>query len=221
VAHGTRYGAGNGVAGAVTGAAATSLGMPSIASYVELSQPRFADVVAGCHEPTVVVPLLLSTGYHIRHDLPSAVALARGEIRIAPPLGPDPVLAAAQVDRLREAGAHPGQPVVLVAAGSTDPAADDDLAAATELLASRWGSPVRRASLAGRGPRMAETVRPGDAVSPYLLAPGHFASLATRLGGAAGAAVVADPIGAHPLVVELTVRRARESLSHGRSLAAH
>jgi sirohydrochlorin ferrochelatase len=213
VAHGTRDVAGNRVAALLTAAAGSSLGIPSVTSYVELSEPRFADLIAGCDEPTVVVPLLLSTGYHVRHDLPSAVARASGAVRVAPPLGPDALLAAARVDRLLEAGAQVGQPVVLVAAGSADPAAADDLARAADLLASRWSAPVRRASLAGLGPRVGDVVRPGDAVSPYLLAPGHFATLAFSLAFAAGAAVVADPIGCHPLVVDLVMARARALLT--------
>jgi sirohydrochlorin ferrochelatase len=213
VAHGTRHPAGNRVAACVTEAAGIGLGVASVTSYVELSEPLFADVIAGCEEPVIVVPLLLSTGYHIRHDLPSAIARAPGAVGVAPPLGPDPLLAAAQVDRLREAGAHVGQPVVLVAAGSADPAADDDLAQAAQLLAARWRAPVGRASLAGRGPRVADVVRPGDAVSPYLLASGHFATLASSLACAAGAAVVAEPIGAHPLVVDLVMARASALLT--------
>jgi sirohydrochlorin ferrochelatase len=208
VAHGTRRAAGNRVAVLLTRAAGAGLGIPSVASYVELCPPLFADVVAATDEPTVVVPLLLSTGHHIRHDLPAALHRATGEIRAAPPLGPDPLLATAQAARLLEAGARPGQPVVLVAAGSTDPAAEADLVAAAELLGAQWGAPVRYASIAGRGPLLPQVVRSGDAVSPYLLAPGHFATRTVALCRAAGATLVAAPIGAHPRVVDLVIRRA-------------
>jgi len=157
-------------------------------------------------EAAVVVPLLLSTGYHVTVDLPRAVGGARVPVTLGASLGPDAALAAAQAERLREAGAAPGQPVVMVAAGSQDPAAMPDLERATALLAGAWDGPVTLATLGGPGLRPAEVARPGDAVSPYLLAPGHFAERARS--ESLGAAVVADVIGVHPAVVDLIVSRA-------------
>jgi sirohydrochlorin ferrochelatase len=206
VAHGTRHPTGNDVARAITAAAGARLGMPAVTAYVEISSPLFADVVAGLTEPAVVVPLLLSTGYHISVDLPRAVESASVEVRLGGALGPDPQLAVAQAERLREAGAIPGQRVVLVAAGSQDPAAMPDLEAAAVLLAEEWGGEVVLATLGGGGERPAEVVRPGDAVSPYLLSPGHFAERARD--ESLGATVVADVIGVHPAVVDLVVARA-------------
>ncbi|WP_418057408.1 sirohydrochlorin chelatase [Pimelobacter simplex] len=211
VAHGTRTAAGNEVARVITRVAGERLGWTATTSYVELCAPLFADVVGAATAPVVAVPLLLSTGYHLRQDLPAAVAAgARPDlVRLGPALGPDPHLAAAQVDRLRAAGALPGQPVVMVAAGSSDPAALDDLDHAAHLLAHAWGAPVRLATLSGRGPRLAEVVRRGDAVSSYLLATGHFHRRARHDALAAGACVVADVIGPHPRVAELVVDRVR------------
>ncbi len=207
VAHGTRHPTGNEVARAVTAAAGQRLGMPAVTSYVELSEPLFADVMAGLSEPAVVVPLLLSTGYHVTVDLPRAASSASVPVRLGSALGPDPQLAVAQAARLREAGAIPGQRVVLVAAGSQDPAAVPDLEGAVELLAQEWGGEVVLATLGGGGGRRpAEVVQPGDAVSPYLLAPGHFADRARE--ESLGASVVADVIGVHDAVVDLVVARA-------------
>jgi sirohydrochlorin ferrochelatase len=207
VAHGTRKPSGNAVTAALATAAGERLGLRAVATYVELCEPLFADVVAGSDEPAVAVPLLLSTGYHLRVDLPAAVEAAPA-VRLGPALGPDPLLAAAQVERLREAGARDGQPVVLVAAGSNDPGATRDIERAGRLLARSWGGPVRVAVLSGVGPRVADVVGPGDAVSPYLLAPGFFADRARDEAIAAGASVTADVIGAHDAVVELVCRRA-------------
>ena len=205
VAHGTRTGAGNRVAAELTAAAGRRLGLTAVASYVELCEPSLASVVRGSREPTVVVPLLLSTGYHLRHDLPRAVGTAPGRVVLGGGLGPDPLLAAAQADRLRAAGAVPGQPVVMVAAGSKDPLATRDLSAAARVLARVWGGPVSLATLAGPGARPVELVTPEHAVSPYLLAPGHFARRAAT--ESATSHHVADVIGAHPLVVDLVVAR--------------
>lgn len=207
VAHGTRSGEGNAVASALTSAAGLSLGVPSSVSYVELQQPPLASVLTSSPEPAVVVPLLLSHGYHTRVDLPASVAAATGPVWVAPPLGPSLLLAVAQAARLVEAGARPGQPVVLVGAGSRDAAASVDLAAAADLLRGVWGGPVRVATVTEGN--VLDVVRPGDAVSPYLLAPGFFARRVRELGLSAGAAVVADVLGAHPAVVSLVAERFR------------
>lgn len=211
VAHGTRTEAGNRVAAELTAAAGRRLGVRATTSYVELCEPLFADVIAVTEEPTVVVPLLLSTGFHLRQDLPRAVAAAThaSMVRLGGALGPDPLIAAAQVARLRAAGAVPGQPVVLVAAGSSDPAALDDLERAALLLGQAWGTPARLATLTGHGPRPDEVVQAGDAVSPYLLATGHFHRRARAEADAAGALVVADVLGPHPLLVDLICQRSR------------
>jgi sirohydrochlorin ferrochelatase len=217
VAHGTRDAAGNRVAAEVTAAAERRLGMTAVASYVELCEPSFASVVQGSREPTVVVPLLLSTGYHLRHDLPEAVAAAPGRVVLGSRLGPDPLLAAAQAERLRAAGSVPGQPVVMVAAGSNDPLAAGDLAAAARLLAEAWGGPVSLATLSGPGVRPAELVTPEHAVSPYLLSPGYFARRTSSESGVSGQ--VADVIGTHPLVVDLVVAHTSALLEGGRRSA--
>ena len=203
VAHGTRFAPGNEVARSLTTLAGARLGMPAVASYVELCAPSFDSVVAS-GEPSVVVPLLLSAGHHVRHDLGGGRAL-----------GPDPLLAAAQVARLAAAGATAGQPVVLVAAGSTDPLATRDQMLAAAYLSEQWGGPVRLATLSGVGRRPADVVTPDDAVSPYLLAPGHFADRC--LAESAAAAVVADVIGAHAAVVDLVVERVVEALAGRRT----
>ena len=160
VAHGTRHAPGNDVARALTARCAEALEVPALTSYVELCEPSFASVMAAATGPSVVVPLLLSTGFHLRQDLPAAAARSAYPVSLAPALGPDPVLAVAQAARLVEAGARPGQPVVMVAAGSTDPAADADLQRATALLADMWAGPVALATLSGRGPRPAEVRTP-------------------------------------------------------------
>lgn len=209
VAHGTRDGSGSPVARALTAAAGELLGMPVVASYVELADPLVTDVLAAATGPVVVVPLLLSSGLHVDSDVPEAVEQAAVPARLTGALGPSPLLADAMCARLREAGAVPGQPVTMVAAGSTRPGSLPDLASAARMLGLLWGAPVRTATLTGLGERPADVVRPGDAVAPYLLAPGYFARRCAEVCRAAGASVVADVIGAHPAVVELVAHRAR------------
>ena len=209
VAHGTRKSSGNAVAVQITRRAGEAMQMPAVTSYVELCEPLLTDVLASSSTPTVVLPLLLSTGYHLRQDLPEAVDAAGGPTLLGRSLGPHALLAAAQVAQLRSAGARPGEPLVMVAAGSSDALATRDLDRAGELLARAWGGPVRLATLSGLGERPEDVVRPGDCVSPYLLAGGFFADRAARVATEAGARVVADVLGPHPRVVELVVRRTR------------
>ena len=64
--------------------------------------------MAASDEPTVVVPLLLSTGFHVRQDLPRMAAGAGGPLLMGRQLGPHRLLAELQLERLREAGATPG-----------------------------------------------------------------------------------------------------------------
>lgn len=214
VAHGTRNLRGNDVARAITSAAAERLSVEAIASFVELSEPLFADVVLAAEQPVVVVPLLLSTGFHMRSDLPEAAERATAPVTLGRQLGPDPLLAQAQVARLLEAGAVRGQRVVLVAAGSSDEAATCDQMCAVAHLARAWDGQVELATLSGHGARPAEVIRPGDAVSPYLLSPGFFHDRVHR--EAPEGAVVADVMGAQECVVELVVERAGAMLADGR-----
>jgi sirohydrochlorin ferrochelatase len=215
VAHGTRDHSGNEVAEAITRAAGVALGVPAVTTYVELSAPLLADQMRALAAPAMVVPLLLSTGFHVRQDLPEAVSLASHRVIMTPPLGPDLALAQVVRARLVQAGAGLGDPMVLVAAGSRDPAAGDDLAQAVALMGEVWRGPVHLATLTGPGPDLTDAVRLAGreggagkvAVAPYLLAPGYFANRTRQESLAAGAAVVADVIGCHRHVVDLIMRR--------------
>lgn len=207
VAHGTRRAGGNEIARLLTMRAGEALGVRSVAAYVELSSPLLSEVVPGLGESAVVVPLLLSTGYHVRVDLPSACE--GSDVVLGRPLGPDPLLADAQVVRLREAGVEPGTPLVLVATGSSDAKAWCDLRQASHLLAARWGTPVRTATLTGLGPRPEEVLRAGDAVSPYLLSPGLFSRRLVEICAERGVPC-ADVIGPQQLVVDLIAARYRD-----------
>ncbi|QCX28797.1 sirohydrochlorin chelatase [Nocardioides jishulii] len=210
VAHGTRHAPGNEVARELTVLAGDLLGVPATTTYVELCEPLLADVMAEVAAPSVVVPLLLSTGFHMSTDLPNAVDRAGVPVSLAPALGPDPMLARVQVVRLLLAGAQPGQDVVMVAAGSRDRAAVADLEQARDHLAAAWTGSVRLAALAGPLPRPVDVVRPGDAVSPYLLAEGFFAGRVRD--ECYEAAVVAPVLGPHPLIAELIAERARAAV---------
>ncbi len=185
-----------------------------VESYVELAEPLFDSVMATATGPSVVVPLLLSTGHHVNHDLPESAGRSPFPVTMAPPLGPHPLLAAAGAMQLRAAGASRGDAVVLVVAGSKDPDATTQALVAGRLLRAHWGGPVRVAFLSGSGPSVPEVFarlraegHRRIATSPYLLAPGHFASKTAALATTSGTTAVANLLGPHPLVAELAVRR--------------
>src|SRR5688572_31207878 len=84
-------------------------GLTTTAAFVDVQPPTVADVVAelaSTGRPAVVVPLLLSGGYHVHVDIARAVDGAAGAVA-ARPLGPDARLVAVLADRLVEAGADP------------------------------------------------------------------------------------------------------------------
>lgn len=216
VAHGTRAAEGPvTIHGLVRQVARRMPNVDVVESYVELVEPSFSSVMERAEAPSVVVPLLLSTGYHVTTDLPEAALRSPYPVVTARHLGPHPLLAAAAAMRLRAAGAQRGDAVVMVAAGSTDPDAAVDTYVAGRLLQAHWGgAPVQVAHLSGEGLSVADAManlrRDGHtriAMSPYLLAPGHFAAKARTISVLHGATAVADVLGQHPLVAELVIRR--------------
>lgn len=86
-------------------------GLPVRLGHIELDQPLLTDTLAALRGEAVLVPLLLSRGHHTKQDIPDAVAAAPHlAVRIAAPLGPDPLLAEALHARLTEAGHRAGVP---------------------------------------------------------------------------------------------------------------
>jgi sirohydrochlorin ferrochelatase len=202
-AHGTRHPTGRRlIAELALAARALRPGLTTTAAFVDVQPPTVVDVVAGLAasgQAAVVVPLLLSGGYHVHVDIAGAVAGAEGTVA-ARPLGPDERLVAVLHDRLLEAGADPRDPltaVVLAAAGSSDERSVADVENTADLLQRSWAGPVTTGYGSAAQPTVADAVtaaRRGGAervvVAAYLLAPGHFHDkLAT-----AGADVVTAPL---------------------------
>ncbi len=186
-AHGTRNPAGRRlIAELALAARAQRPGLTTTAAFVDVQPPTVADVVAELStagQPAIVVPLLLSGGYHVHVDIARAVESAAGTVA-ARPLGPDPRLVEVLTDRLREAGADPHDPltaVVLAAAGSSDLRAVADVEQTAALLQRAWSGPVTTGYGAATQPTVPDAVaaarRNGAqrvVLASYLLAPGHF-----------------------------------------------
>jgi sirohydrochlorin ferrochelatase len=179
-------------------------------AFVQHAEPSLPSELSAAGANTVIVPLLLSTGYHLTTDIAGAASAAGA--RLADPLGPDPLLVTALASRLAEVGVPDGTPVVLAAAGSSDPAAQSDARRQADLLAERLDVPVTPAFGSAARPGVPEAVaqlraRTGKpvAVATYLLAPGHFHAQLRQ----AGARWVAAPLGGHPAVAGLVIDRYR------------
>lgn len=189
------------------------------ATYLHGTEPSLAEDLAALDRPTVVLPLVLSGGTHGSHVLPDLLESAAAPVRLAPPLGPHPLLAAAMCQRLQAAGARRGDAVVLMAPGSVDADALFDSYAAGRLLASHWGAPVKVAQLGGVGTRVKEATEALWAAghrrivaAPYLLTQGHDSRKARAQASVAGCVLTADVLGNHRLLVELVVRRYRAAV---------
>lgn len=248
-AHGTSNAQGAAEVNALRDAiAALRPGLDVREAYVDVQQPDLVDVVAGLPgapggggedaadggpaASAVVVPLLLSVGYHVKVDIARAVKSRPGTLAAAP-LGPDPRLAALLDQRLREAGVTDNDAIVLAAAGSSNPNA----AVSVEKLAGQLGALRSNRIVAAYGasakPSVPEAVAmlreeaaggagAGESagavdlggrvvVASYLLAPGFFHDQLAK----AGADLVTAPLLPSPVLAEIALER------YDAALAAH
>jgi sirohydrochlorin ferrochelatase len=179
-------------------------------AFLSHAGPSLPEQLETAGSGTVIVPLLLSSGYHLATDIADAASVAGA--RVAAPLGPDQLLLTALTARLAEANVPEGTPVVLAAAGSSDPAATAEVEEQAGLLAGQLGVPVLAGYASAARPTVREAVarlreqtgRP-VAVASYLLAPGHFQDQLADC----GADWVTEPLGGHPALAGLVIDRYR------------
>ena len=166
--------------------------------------PSLGECLSQLAGPAVVVPVLLSTGYHVGEDIPSIVA-QRPQVRVARHLGPDRLLSNVLRDRLIAGGADRADNVVLVASPSRRPDAADDVAAAAADLAEVLARPVRVLALDDSLPATVAELPGTVAIASYLLAEGAFHDALLEL--ASPNVLVTDPLGAHPAVAQVILAR--------------
>lgn len=169
--------------------------------HVDVEQPDVAATLGSLEPgaPAVIVPLLLSAGYHVHVDLTEAVADTHDRpVALAGALGPDDRLIEVLLTRCAESGVRDDDVLVLAVAGSSDARAVRDCHTTAERFAALASREVRIGFLSAASPRLAEAIaeardaRPGArivAVS-YLLAEGFFQGLIEK----AGADVVTAPL---------------------------
>jgi sirohydrochlorin ferrochelatase len=185
-----------------------------VEAYVDedVQQPGLRTVLAGSGA-AVVVPALLSSGYHVYVDVAGAVVAATPHAVAAPALGPDPVLADVLAERLADAGGT-DHAVVLAAAGASDARAAADVGQTAAMLGERLGANVTAAYATAMQPRISDAVAAlradgnAVAVASYVLAPGYFHDRIRE----SATDVVTAPLLPHPAIVDLVVRRYDDAL---------
>ncbi|MFH8799713.1 sirohydrochlorin chelatase [Streptomyces sp. NPDC017936] len=204
--------------------------VPVHLGHIELNEPLLTDTLAGLEsrgtEEAVLVPLLLSRGYHVKRDIPQMAAAVAVRTRVAAPLGPHPLLVDALHARLVEAGWRtPGteterreSAVVLAAAGSRDPDSAVDTGRTAHLLAARLGVPVVPAYATTAVPTVPAAVRSlaargrhRVAIASCFTAPGRFATECAQ----AAPWIASAPLGTHEAMARLVLHRYERSLDVG------
>jgi sirohydrochlorin ferrochelatase len=241
VAHGSR----DPRAAAATSALARAVGLAHPAwdvhaAYLDHAGPRPIDVLAALPvRQAVVVPLLLTSAYHGRVDIPAVLSSASSlplSVSLAPVLGPSvlgppalgpsvlgPPVLGPPVSPLLTEGLARRLPateldaVVLAAAGTRDAAARSTVEDVANALSARLGLPCAVAYASAAPPTAGEAVerlRAGGArrigVAAYFLAPGLLYDNAVRSAREAGAVAIAEPLRDAPELVRLVAARVAE-----------
>ncbi|MET3705428.1 CbiX/SirB N-terminal domain-containing protein [Arthrobacter sp. UYEF6] len=239
-AHGTSSTQGAAVVNALRAdIAALRPGLDVREAYVDVQQPDLVDVVAGlpADSTAVVVPLLLSVGYHVKVDIARAVKGRPGSLAAAP-LGPDPRLAALLDQRLREAGVTDRDAIVLAAAGSSNPNAAVSVEELADQLRGLRRNRILPAYGASAQPSVPDAVAmlrleleggagAGESagavddggrvvIASYLLAPGFFHDQLAK----AGADLVTEPLLPSPVLAEIALERFDAAVVHGQEAPA-
>jgi sirohydrochlorin ferrochelatase len=196
-------------------------------AFLDLAKPSFHTVVdrlvkAG-YDEIVVVPLLLVEAFHARVDVPEVIAEATTrhpglQIRATAVLGLEArfleVLDERLRDALKEARVRELDALVLAAAGTSDPLANQAVARLARLWGAHHKLPVTAAYATSAPPATGEAVRAFRAegrrhiaVASLFLAPGNLVDRATELALEAGAVAVSEPLGAHPEIARTILAR--------------
>ena len=196
-------------------------------SFLDHAGPRPAPVLkAFCalgHRSAVVVPLLLTSAYHSRVDMPAVLAAARAEglrldVSLTDVLGPvdgmvHPLLLSALRRRLSPVPSYDG--LVLAAAGTRDAAARSTVDLVATELGRSLGVPCVAAFASGSpvtGALAVEALRASGArrigVAAYFLACGRLYDTVMDSARSAGALdPVAEPLGNAVELARLVLER--------------
>ena len=215
--HGTRSALGTRVSMELAEAVAQASGADVRLGWVDIHTPTLTDTLRELGE-AIVVPAFLTAGYHVTSDIPAAIAAAGGRATATPLVGAD--VLPAVLDRLDSVGDFDA--LVVAGAGSLRPRAVAEVQAVTRTLSRTVGRPALAGFVTASSPTVPDavaTLRAAGhdriAIASYLLAPGRFSEQLED----AGADAVSEPIGVHPLLVELIVSRWRAALTEPLTLS--
>lgn len=175
------------------------------------------------HREVVVVPLLLTSAYHAKVDVPASAEQVNAAydsvtVTVADVIGPDAALLSILDERLREAlrlaRVRELDALVLAAAGSSDARANATIARLARLWGHRHRLPTTVAFASTAPPSTGEAVREWRrqgkryvAVGSLFVAPGKLTDRAEELAQEAGAVAVSQPLGAHDELARLILAR--------------
>ncbi|MDX3603235.1 sirohydrochlorin chelatase [Streptomyces scabiei] len=152
--------------------------------HIELNEPLLPDTLAALGDrEAVLVPLLLSRGYHVKRDIPETAAASGARTRLAAAGSRDPEAAEDTGRTARLLADRLGVPVVPAYASAAAPTVAEA---------------VRALTAAGRT---------RVAVASYFTAPGRFATECAK----AAPWIASAPLGAHPSMATLILHRYDEA----------
>lgn len=189
-------------------------------AYVDVQTPDLKDVVAGfgADDEVVIVPLLLSTGYHTQVDLVKAAEASAATVKVARALGPSAALARLQRQRLEEAGWDGYGDLVMAAAGSSREEGRAAVQMQSEIFSTLISQWTPHGFVADIDPKIADVADEvqADYISSYLLGHGFFQAKLAQLDIVANGAVLANPLvvpgdeAAARVVAEVAIERLEE-----------
>lgn len=187
-------------------------GLRAALAHLGFSRPSVDEavdaLVADGVRELVVVPLLLTAAYHVKTDIPDLLRGAQARhpgLRwvVAGALGPHPRLFALLRRRLAEAGVRPDAAVVLGAIGTSDPAANAELAEVAATIGASVGFASGEPDIADVVQEVRARGAAQVAIASYVLAPGKLPDRFTHT----MADVVTAPLGADGEVVSVVLER--------------
>jgi sirohydrochlorin ferrochelatase len=210
---------------ALAAAVGTRWAAPVSLAFLDFNPPTVPEALAGLAAP-IVLPLLLTTAYHGKVDLPGVLRSVPVGVRAAGALGPSspgdaphPLLLKALSARLTEVDeAFDG--LVLIAAGTSDEAARSTVDSVGAELGRGCGVPCVTGYASGGGRSAADAVNllrgkgcRRIVASSYFLAPGRLHDVAVASAASAGVGIVSAPLGPQAALADLVVARAAAALS--------
>ncbi|MFC3689450.1 uroporphyrinogen-III C-methyltransferase [Aquipuribacter hungaricus] len=225
VAHGSRDPRSRAVTDGLAAALGERLGTEVVVSQLDHAGPRPQEAVdalaARGHRTVRVQPLLFTPAYHVTVDLPEALASCAAtadgaDVHVQGPLVGHPALLDALDRRLAETDLPDGvRPTALVmaSAGTSSAPARAELEQTAAAWGERHGLPAVSAYASAAEPTpgqaVAALVAQGHsvAVGGLFVGPGYLPDKARAQALAAGAVVVAEPVGVAPELVQVLADR--------------